>query len=198
MIRNKQKRQEVVARRKQLIQLIKKKAKLRRKKEEEQSPEKKDLRLKTNVPKTLENTRELDETVVALDDEEVQADEEQDELASYFQQGVEPKIVVTTSPRASGAMYDFAEEFCTIFPHATFVKRQLGYDIKDIVKFSSERGYTDLMILNEHRKRPDGLTVVHLPDGPTLHFKLTNYVKGEDIHVSPPLLLDDEVLISVC
>ncbi len=88
MIRNKQKRQEIVARREQLKKLIKKKANLRRKREETEDPTKKEVailllpslsayftllqnRLKKNVPKTLENTRELDETVVQQDDQEV-------------------------------------------------------------------------------------------------------------------------------
>ena len=30
---------------------------------------------------------------------------------------------------------------------------------------------------------PDGLLLIHLPDGPTAHFKLTNFRRGYDIKV---------------
>lgn len=36
------------------------------------------------IPRTLDNTREVDDTIVAPGDEEVLADEEEDEFAPYF------------------------------------------------------------------------------------------------------------------
>lgn len=48
------------------------------------------------MPNTLENTREFDETIVE-EDEEVAADEATDEFAEYFQNGLTPKILITTS-----------------------------------------------------------------------------------------------------
>ncbi len=50
-----------------------------------------------NKQKTLENTREKDETIVAADDEEVKADEAMDEFASYFSGEKVPKVLITTS-----------------------------------------------------------------------------------------------------
>jgi len=38
----------------------------------------------TQIPRTLENTREIDETFVRPDDEEVYGDEKDDEFAVYF------------------------------------------------------------------------------------------------------------------
>ena len=182
LIRNKEKRQEVNARRKQLINLIKKKAKLRRKKEEAVDPKKREARLQKNVPKTLENTREHDETMVDADDEEVMQDEQHDEFSPYFERAVPPKIVITTSLGASAPVYEIAQEFTQIFPNAEFVKRKPNYDIKHMVKFASNRAYTDLIILNEHRKEVNAVTVIHLPEGPTMHFKLTNFIPGKAIH----------------
>ena len=76
-IRNKVKRQEVYDRIKKQKSEIKKAKKAQRKKEaSEQKPKK--------VPKTLENTRVPDETVVVSDDEEVARDEEEDEFRAYF------------------------------------------------------------------------------------------------------------------
>lgn len=31
-----------------------------------------------------------------------------------------------------------------------------------------------MLIINENRKEPDGLLVIHLPNGPTAHFKVSN------------------------
>lgn len=46
--------------------------------------------------------------------------------------------------------------------------------IKKIVKSAIGQNYTDILVINEHKKEPDGLLVIHLPDGPTAHFKLSN------------------------
>ena len=54
---------------------------------------------KRRPTRTIENTREFDETVVDPDDEEVEADEATDALASYFD-GTPPKILITTSTNA--------------------------------------------------------------------------------------------------
>lgn len=43
-----------------------------------------------------------------------------------------------------------------------------------MVKSAIKENYTDILIINEHKKEPDGLLVIHLPDGPTAHFKLSN------------------------
>jgi len=51
--------------------------------------------------KTLENTREVDETIVDPNDEEVLQDEETDQFADYFK-GRHPKILITTGREASG------------------------------------------------------------------------------------------------
>jgi len=47
------------------------------------------------VTRTLENTREFDETIVKPDDEEVLQDEATDEFASFFN-GEAPKLAITT------------------------------------------------------------------------------------------------------
>ena len=46
--------------------------------------------------------------------------------------------------------------------------------VKKMVKSAIKNNYTDIVIINEHKKEPDGLLVIHLPDGPTAHFRLSN------------------------
>ena len=53
------------------------------------------------IPKTIENTREFDETVVDPDDDEVMHDQLTDELSNHLQ-GRPTKIMITTSVKARG------------------------------------------------------------------------------------------------
>jgi ribosome production factor 1 len=51
------------------------------------------------------------------------------------------------------------------------------------VQYASARGFTDLLVFNEGRKAIDAALLVHLPDGPTAQFRLSNLVLGRDIKV---------------
>ena len=119
------------------------------------------------MPRTLENTREWDETLLIQpsvsdatlpasspeDQDEVLHAEKYDAFAQYFD-GRVPKIIITTSKRPSTTTYRFTEELLSVFPNSEFVKRGVRYDIADIVTFCAKREYTDLIIVNEDRKTP--------------------------------------------
>ncbi|ORX89185.1 Brix-domain-containing protein, partial [Basidiobolus meristosporus CBS 931.73] len=173
-VKNKIKREELHLKQKQQKAKRKRDARERRRQEELANPEKKEERLKENVPKTLENTREFDETIVENDEEA------QDEFAQYFD-GKAPKMLITTSKRPSPGVYEFAEELLSVFPNSEFVKRKSQFEIQDIVQFCINRDYTDVMIVNEDRKEPNAVTLVHLPNGPTAYFKLSSIVPGKRI-----------------
>jgi ribosome production factor 1 len=51
------------------------------------------------IPKTQDNTREADDTVVDAADTEVEADEKADAFEPYFAGLKDPKIMITTRPR---------------------------------------------------------------------------------------------------
>ncbi|KAI8826600.1 anticodon-binding protein [Fimicolochytrium jonesii] len=178
-IKNKMKRSEVVSKLKSEKSRAKLKRRQRIQKEEADAPELKEQRLKDNAPKTLDNMREFDETVVG-EDEEVFQEEETDEFAQYFG-GLPPKILVTTSKRPSANVYEFAEEFVSIFPDAEFVKRGSQFEIKKIVELAIKRNYTDVVVVNEDRKKPNAITMIHLPHGPTAHFKLSSIKLSQEI-----------------
>ncbi|TPX34005.1 hypothetical protein SmJEL517_g03244 [Synchytrium microbalum] len=179
LIRNKQKREELYHRLKTEKARLKLKKRLATRKQESEHPELKQERLATNVPKTLENTREFDETIVG-DDEEVLQEEETDELAGYFN-GARPKIMVTTNKRATADIYEFVNEIITIFPDAQFVKRLPQFDLKKVVEVAREREFTDIIVVHEDNKIPNGLMLIHLPDGPTAYFKLSSIKLNKDI-----------------
>ncbi|CAG8538523.1 18743_t:CDS:2 [Racocetra fulgida] len=143
LIKNKIKREEIHARRRQEKNRRKMEMRLKRRKEEE--------RLSRNIPKTLENSREFDETIVDPNDPEVCEDKESDEFSAYFREGIAPKILITTSKRPSKAGYEFTSELVDVFPNSQFMKRE------------------------------NALTLVHLPEGPTAYFKLTSIKLSREI-----------------
>ncbi|KAI9304426.1 anticodon-binding protein [Cunninghamella echinulata] len=195
-IKNKHKREKLY----QELRLQKQKKKAERRKqlakEEEKNPELKEKRLKENVPKTLDNTREKDDTM-AENDEEVAQDEALDELASYFT-GKTPKILITTSKKCTKISYEFCAELVTMFPNSQFAKRGANHELRQIIQIAKEREFTDMIIVNEDRKVPNAITLVHLPDGPTAYFKLTNFVpsakvcaRGEVTDHNPEIILNN-------
>jgi len=145
----------------------------------EQAPPKK-------VPRTLDNTREADETVVTPDDEEVKADEGMDEFASYFTNKRIPKICITTSYRASKLSYNFIRELLYVFPNSYYYARK-KFPLKKMVEEASTKGWTDLMIIHENRHDLHAITLIHLPSGPTAYFRLTSVTMSKDIkhHATP-------------
>ncbi len=74
-----------------------------------------------------------------------------------------------------------------MLPAAQFFKRA-GFPLKKIIEYAARREYSDVMVVNEDRKAVNGLLVVHLPAGPSVHFKLSKLVLGADIPVRPPHL----------
>ncbi|KAF9976155.1 hypothetical protein BGZ73_009069 [Actinomortierella ambigua] len=179
-IKNKLKRDELYQKEKTSKAKAKRDRRTALRKEEEANPEKKEKRLAENVPNTLENTREFDETIVE-DDTEVAEDEAQDEFSQYFQNGVTPKILITTSKGPSAAVYAFASELVDVFPNSHFVKRKPQFEMRHIVEFSKNRDFTDVIVINEDRKEPNAMTLIHLPDGPTAHFKLSSIKLSKEI-----------------
>eukprot|EP00163_Fabomonas_tropica_P025682 TRINITY_DN448_c0_g1_i4.p1 TRINITY_DN448_c0_g1~~TRINITY_DN448_c0_g1_i4.p1 ORF type:complete len:311 (+),score=50.72 TRINITY_DN448_c0_g1_i4:130-1062(+) len=169
-IPNKIKRAEVHAKQKKEK---KKEKKERRKKREREAEALGEDAPPKQKPKTLESTREKDDTIVEADDEEVLGDVAMDEFSKYFAGEETPKILITTSRRASSGMYTFISELLDVFPNSDFLQRE-NREIKDIVKKATDKKFTNLMIINEDNKKPNGIVMIHLPDGPTAHFKLTN------------------------
>ncbi|KAJ1518626.1 Ribosome production factor 1 [Coelomomyces lativittatus] len=145
----------------------------KRKKLEKENPSLKEERLKNNIPKTIETTKEYQDNIVG-EDEEIFADEDTDEFASFFNQGYSPKICITTNIGPSKELRRFVPDFCSLFPTATTYKRR-KFDIKEIVNFCKNRKFTDLIVIHEDKKQdgPNAVTLIHLPEGPTAYFRLT-------------------------
>ncbi|KAI8146356.1 anticodon-binding protein [Fennellomyces sp. T-0311] len=99
----------------------------------------------------------------------------------YARAGVfDPKIVITTSRDPSSRLQQFSKEMRLVFPNSQRINRG-GHVIKDIVELCRNNEVTDLIILHEHRGKPDGMVVCHFPYGPTAYFSLHNVVLRHDI-----------------
>ena len=139
------------------------------------------------VPKTLENTRILDETIVLPDDEEILQDEKTDEFAGYFDCKITPKVLIISVTKPSSKTHLLMRELKKCIPNSE-IRQRWGIDLKKIIPQAVEREYTDILVVNEDKKIPNGLLIIHLPEGPTAHFKLTSFKRGYEIKVRSPLL----------
>lgn len=169
-IKNKQRRHLMFMKlkqekRKQKMQLKKKKKKEREALGDKAPPK--------EVPKTIENQRVYDETIVDPEDEEVAFDEGTDEFSAYFNGLTNPKVLITTSDRPRGRTVRFCEQLATVIPNAHVYYRR-GLALKRVIPQCVARNFTYLMVINEDRKIPNGLVLCHLPDGPTAHFKISS------------------------
>lgn len=126
-------------------------------------------RREQNVPRTLDNMREHDPTIIPLagpsngltseDQEEIAADIASDPFSEYFAADgptTPPKILITTSPRATRVTYEFCDELVGVFPGAEFIRRKKGkgFEMGRIAGWAAGRGYKHLLVVNENMKKP--------------------------------------------
>lgn len=146
--------------------------------------------------RTLDNTRDADDTVVQPGDEEIAAEDSFDEFSKHFAGEETPSIVVTTSQYPSKKLLSFMEEVIGLLPNAEY--RQRGaIPIKAVVQAASKRGFTMLLVFTEgtgggsagkRSKVCQSLWMVKLsrpdsgvPCGPTARFKVSNVVMPEKL-----------------
>ncbi|XP_058743545.1 uncharacterized protein LOC131616277 [Vicia villosa] len=92
----------------------------------------------------------------------------------------DPKIMLTTSRDPSAPLKQFVTELSTVFPNAQRINRG-GQAISEIINACRSHDYTDVILVHEHRGVPAGLTLYHLPFGPTACFSLVNVVTRHEI-----------------
>ena len=99
----------------------------------------------------------------------------------YSRAGEEdPRLFLTTSRNPSTRLTAFAKELKLVFPNCVRVNRGAQV-VGDMVESCRTAGFSDLLVVHEHRGEPDGLVVCHLPFGPTAYFGLMNCVARHDI-----------------
>ena len=135
----------------------------------------------------MEDTRTATYGANVVDDEYARANES------------EPRVLLTTSRDPSSRLTQFAKELKLLFPTSQRVNRG-SQILPDLAELCRSGGFTDLVMVHEHRGEPDGLGISHMPFGPTCYFGLSNTVMRHDIkdqdigHVSevfPHLILEN-------
>eukprot|EP00096_Caligus_rogercresseyi_P012409 TRINITY_DN518_c0_g1_i2.p1 TRINITY_DN518_c0_g1~~TRINITY_DN518_c0_g1_i2.p1 ORF type:complete len:417 (-),score=123.46 TRINITY_DN518_c0_g1_i2:51-1301(-) len=191
-MKNKLRRAEAFKKLKRLKKVERRKRQVDRKKEAEALGSEAPPKL---VPRTIENTREADETTVKdvapsanEDDEEAGGEEKEppqeesiedqwdilnDEFKSYFDKSYVPKVIITSGDNPHSRSITFMKELSRMIPNAELFWRNKS-SIKKIIEGGVEREYTDVVIVNENNRKPNGIVISHLPDGPTAHFKISN------------------------
>ncbi|XP_022770672.1 ribosome production factor 1-like [Durio zibethinus] len=131
------------------------------------------------IPRTIENTREADETVCMPDDEELFAGNDADEFRSILKRDCTRQILITTY-RFHSTGPAFISELLSMIANAHYCKRGT-YDLKKIVEYASKKEFVSIIVVHTNRREPDAPLVIGLPDGPTAHFKLLSLVLRRDI-----------------
>lgn len=95
-----------------------------------------------------------------------------------------PKILITTA--IGSTLHKEAQLLTDLFPNSVYIRRTAHryshkFSVKEISSFASNRNYTAVIVLQEDQKRVSGLTVVHLPKGPTFHFSISNWIEGKKL-----------------
>lgn len=207
-IKNKMKRSEVYAKYKSQKSKLKKKLREDRVKETEALGDKAPPK---QIPKTIENMRKGDDTLVKADDLEVVGDEKDDEFAEYYSNEKKPKIMISTRPKCSRKLFPFIGDLMQMIPNAFYYPRSMYFfgsfthfvhiisltflfylhnfqinllehsTVDEMAKQAIEKGFTHLVILAEKHKECNGLLVTHLPTGPSAFFKLSSFQAGSTI-----------------
>lgn len=151
------------------------------------------------VPRTVENTRIMDETVIDPNDEEVRLDIKNDQLESHWDPNNErnSRVLITTSDNPHTRTIQLCRELKTILPKSEFRFRNRSA-IRKIMKGCIERNYTDLIVINENRREPNGMLLVHLPNGPTAKFRISSVKLTDQIpHAKrPPTFNKPELILN--
>ncbi|KAI8851723.1 anticodon-binding protein [Chytridium lagenaria] len=75
---------------------------------------------------------------------------------------VDPKVLITTSRDPSSRLLQFSKEMRLVLPNAQRINRG-GYVVKEICDACRANEVTDLVILHEHRGKPDGTVSEQYP-----------------------------------
>lgn len=149
----------------------------------------------SSEPSTKKTPRTIENSKIAT---EFLSDESQAALLAKVKACTLSKILVTTSRRAAKKTIRFAQELADIFPTAEFLKRGSMDRVEDLVKDAPTSGYSHIAIVGESQKEPTQLTLLVLPEGPTLYFRLSSIKtyknimnRGRSSEYSPELILNN-------
>ena len=186
--KNKQKRRELVLQRrhmkKRLLSKLRRLHQQRKEQINEEDEEDDNNKEKENKPKqttkTIEMMREKDETMIDENDKEIKEALENDEYKNYFNNEYTPQILITTSISHTGGIFRFIKELKNFLPNSYFYYRK-KFDLGTIMKSAIEKEFTDIIVVTERLRKPYKLLLIHLPNGPSMEFKLFDVIYQDEM-----------------
>lgn len=171
-------------------EILKQKKDTKRARRESREKERKALKGKAPakaIPLTKERLRRPDVTFTEpqAPDHEVINDEADDEFASYFKTGANPKILITTGEKPCYRTKVFVRELLWLFPNSIQRPRK-KYTLQEITQYCINRGFTDLIVVTDRIKDPYNMIISHLPEGPTATFRVSNFLPYSKLEEPAP------------
>ena len=130
--------------------------------------------------KTIDMMREKDETMFDENDKEIKEALENDEYKDYFNNKYVPQILITTSISHTGGIFRFIKELKNFLPNSYFYYRK-KFDLGTIMQSAIEKNFTDIIVVTERLRKPYKLLLIHLPNGPSMEFKLFDVIYQDEI-----------------
>ena len=176
-VKNKEMRKQLVLLRNMKKNLLKGKIRRKNQKSREDNPE---LEKEVPMTKTIDNQRETDETYINDEDEDLIEENKNDEYASYFNNEYEPQIMITTAVKYTSSVFKLIKELTDSLPNCYFYYRK-NFTLKEILEFAKEKKFSDVIVIRERLRQPYRMIITHLPEGPTIEFKISNVYYHDEI-----------------
>ena len=104
------------------------------------------------IPRTIDNSRQLDQSYIHdLNEEEMLKEDAMDEFHAILEGKRKTKIMITTTLKAGSYSIKFGHELTTVLPHSMFRKRR-GFALHTILKQLKRKDFTALIIIEQGGK----------------------------------------------
>lgn len=184
-IKNKIKRKQIIEKRKNEKSKLKKIIK----------QQKKNGEIEKKEPLTVEMKRILTDDLLLKNNPEINEEESVDEFSFFIKGLKKAKILLTTSLKPTRLTYEFLTEIKNFLPNSFYYPRK-KHTLIEISKFALEKNFTHIFSINERLKKPFSLSMSLLKTGPTLTYRIRNYIptyeifnKGNPTKFNPELIL---------
>ncbi|KAL0212810.1 hypothetical protein RCL1_006436 [Eukaryota sp. TZLM3-RCL] len=162
-----------------------------------EEPTEDDKPTEKQIPRTLDNTRVPEVSFLDPSDPSTAQLDAIDEFADYFNGERPPNVLVTSTWRPSTDTRTFVEEFSQLVNGSVYLRENKTQTVKQVLSIAQDGDFTDLVIISEAKSLPYLFTHIHLPNGPTCVYKLTNYVPRKKVpHHGKPTSHAPEVIMN--
>lgn len=88
----------------------------------------------------------------------------------------EKKIIITTSRVYNKKTEEFAKDLENIFPKSIYAERPPKHTFQDVINDGIKHECTHIVLVGENNEKTNRLTIMCLPEGPTIYFKIIKIV----------------------